>query len=86
MSATKLAELTLAIQKATEGFTVIVDRPTDNDLIKIRKLLVPVLIKTTYDEITLQHNLSGVVLPAQCYEQIYKNRAYAIPPFHPALR
>ena len=35
MSAIKPAELTLAIQKATEGFTVIVDRPTDNDLIKI---------------------------------------------------
>ena len=57
MSATKLAKTTLAIQKATEGFTVIVDRPTDNDLIKTRQLLVPVLMKTTYDELTLQHNL-----------------------------
>ena len=63
MSETKPADLTLAIQKATEGFMVIVDRPTDNDLIEIRKLLVPVLMKTTYDELTLQHNLSGVVLP-----------------------
>ena len=33
MAATKPADLTLAIQKATEGFTVIVDRPMDNDLI-----------------------------------------------------
>ena len=79
MSATKLAELSLAIQKATEMFIVIVDRLTDNDLIKIRKLLVPVLMKTTYDELTLQHNLSGVILPAESYEQIYKNGAYAIP-------
>ena len=68
MSATKLAELALAIQKATEGFTVIVDRPTDNDLIEIPKLLVPVLMKTTYDELTLQRNLSGVILPAERYE------------------
>ena len=79
MYAIKPAELTLAIQKATEGFTVIVDSPMDNDLIKILQLLVPVLMKTTYDELTLQHNLSGVILPVKRYEQIYKNGAYAIP-------
>ena len=83
MSATKPAELTLPIQKATEGFTVIVDRPTDNYLIKIRQLLVPVLMKTTYDELTLQHNLAGVILPSERYEQIYKKGAYAIPPVTP---
>ena len=83
MLAIKPAELTLAIQKSTEGFTVIVDRPTDYDLIEIRKLLVPVLMKTTYDELTLQHNISGVILPAERYEQIYKNGAYEIPPVIP---
>ena len=67
MSATKPAELTLAIQKATEGFTVIVDRPMDNNLIEIQQLLVPVFMKTTYNELTLQHNLSGVILPAERY-------------------
>ena len=83
MLATKPAELTLSIQKATERFTVIVDRPTDNDLIEIRQLLVPVLMKTTYDELTLQHNLAGFILPTERYEHIYKNRAYAIPPVIP---
>ena len=83
MSATKPAELTLSIQKATEGFTVIVDRPTDKNLIEIRQLLVPVLMKTTYEELTLQHNLSGVILPAKRYEQIYKNEAYVTPPVIP---
>ena len=83
MLATKPAELTLAIQKATEGFTVIVDRPTDNYLIEIWQLLVPVLMKTTYDELTLHHNLAGVILFTELYEQIYKNGAYVIPPFIP---
>ena len=83
MSATKPAELTLAIQKATEGFTNIVDRPTDNDLIEIRQLLVPVLMRTTYDEFTLQHNLAGVILPTERYEKIYKKGAYAITPVIP---
>ena len=92
MSATKPAYLTLAIQKATEGFTVIVDRPTDNDIIEIRQLLVPVLMKTTYDELTLKHNLLGVILPAERYEHIYKNRAYlqeqglCNPPIHSTLQ
>ena len=83
MSATKPANLTLALQKATEGFTVIVDRPTENDLIKIRQLLVPVLMKTTYDELTPTHILSVVILPSERYEQIYKNRAYVTPPVIP---
>ena len=59
------------------------DRPTDNDLIEIRQLLVPVLMKTTYDELKLHHNLSGVILPAKRYEQIYKNVAYEILPVIP---
>ena len=80
MSATKPADLTLALQKATEGFTAILDRPTDNDLINIRQLLVPVLIKTKYNELTLTQNLSGVILPSKRYEQIYRKGYYVIPP------
>ena len=80
MSANKPANLTLALQKATEGFTAIVDRPTNNNLIDIRKLLVPVLMKTNYDELTLTHNLSGVILPYERYQHIYKKEAYLIPP------
>ena len=80
MLATKPADLTLALQKATEGFTVIVDRPMDNDLIEIRQLLVPVLIKTKYEELNLTHNLLGVILPSERYQQIYKKGDYLIPP------
>ena len=45
MSATKPANLTLALQKATEGFTAIVDRPKDKDLVEICQLIVTVLMK-----------------------------------------
>ena len=75
MLATKPDDLTLALQKATKGFMEIMDRPTDNDLIEIRQLLVPVLMKTKYDKLTLTNNLSGVI-----YQQIYKKGAYLIPP------
>ena len=79
MSATKPADLTLAIQKVTEGFTAIVDRPTDNDIINIEQLLLPVLMTTKYDKLTLTHNLSGVILPTELYEQVYSNGDYEIP-------
>ena len=79
MSATKPADLTLAIQKVTEGFTAIVDRPTDNGIINIRQLLLPVLMTTKYDKLTLTHNLLGVILPTERYEEVYLNEAYKIP-------
>ena len=80
MLETKPDDLTLALQKATEGFTAIVDQPTDNDLIKIRQLLKPVLMNTQYDELILTHNLSGVILTSDSYEQIHKKGPYVIPP------
>ena len=80
MSETNPADLTLALQKATEGFTAIVDRPMDNNIIDIRQLLLPVLMKTNWDELTLTHKISGVILPTERYDRIYKNRAYLIRP------
>ena len=80
MSATKPADLTLTLQKAMEGFMAIMDRPTDNDIIKIRQLLLPVLMRTKYNKLTLTHTLSGVILPSERYEKIYKKGAYLIPP------
>ena len=40
-------------------------------------------METKYDELTLTHNISGFILPAERYKQIYKNGAYVIPPVIP---
>ena len=37
-------------------------------------------MKTKYDELTLTHNLSGVILPTYRYKHIYSKGAYSIPP------
>ena len=37
-------------------------------------------MKTKYEDITLTHNLSGVILPTERYEHIYKKGADLIPP------
>ena len=47
---------------------------------KIPKLYGMEKISTKYDELTLTHNLSGVILPSERYQQIYKKGAYLIPP------
>ena len=80
MSATNPEDLTLALQKVTEGFTVIVDRTTDTDIIDILQLRFPVLMITKYNELTLIHNLSGVILPTDRYEHFYAKGVYSIPP------
>ena len=79
MLATKPSDLTLAPQKVTEGFTAIIDRSTDTDIIDIRQLIFPVLMKKKYNELTLTHNHSGVILPTDRYEHIYLMGAYSIP-------
>ena len=80
MLATNPADLTLALQKAMEGFTEIVDCPTDNDIIVIRQLLMPFLMNTKYDSLTLTHNLLGVIIPTERYVHILKKGGYLIPP------
>ena len=64
----------------TEGFTAIVDLPIDTDIIDIQQLLIPVLIKIKYEELTLTQNLSGVILLTERYEHIFSNRAYLFLP------
>ena len=73
MLETKPADITLALQKATEGFTAIVDRPTNKEIIDIQQVLLPILMKTKYDDLTLTRNLSGVILPTERYNHIYPN-------------
>ena len=76
MSATKPEDINLALEKATEGFNAIVDRPTDTDIINICQLILTILMKTKYDELTLTHNLSGVIIPTDIYEHIYAKGEY----------
>ena len=80
MSANNPDNLTLALQKATDGFTVIVDWPTDTEIIDIDKLLFPILMQTKYNELTLTENLSGVILPTDRWKNIQAKGAYWNPP------
>ena len=80
MLATNQADIALALHKATEGFTPIVDQPTDTDIIDICQLFFPVLMQAKYDELTLTHNLSGFILTIYRYKHIYGKVEYSILP------
>ena len=80
MSATKPEDIALTLQNATEGFIAIVDQPTYTHIINIRELLLLVLIQTKYNDITLRHNLPGVIFIMDKYEHIYRKGAYSISP------
>ena len=76
MSETNPEDLKFSLQKAREGFTAILECPMDTEIINIRELLFYVLMKTKYDELTLTHNLSRVILPTEQYRHIYLKGAY----------
>ena len=78
MLVTKPADLTLAIQKSTVVFTGTLYQPTDTDIIDIRQLLLPVLMKTKYDKLALTHNLYGFILPTHRYVHINSKGAYSL--------
>ena len=80
MSVTNPEDITLILQKATEGVTAIVDWSTDTDIIDIQQLLLPVLMNTKYDDLTLTHNLSGFIFPTYRCKYIYSKGVYSIPP------
>ena len=65
-------DLTLAIAKATQGFVATADKPTDEYIVNIRKVLIPVLMKVKpYNQLNSQHSLTGVILIEDCYKHIY---------------
>ena len=66
-------DLTVAIAKATQGFVATTNKPNDEYIVNLKKILTPVLIKVNpYDQLYNQHSLAGVILTEDCYMYIYK--------------
>ena len=65
------ADLTLDIAKATRGFVATTDKPTDEYIVNIRKVLMPIMMKVKpYDQLNNQHSLDGVILTEDRYKHI----------------
>ena len=64
-------DLTLAIKKATHRFIATTDKPTDEYIFNIRKVLTPILIKfNPYYQLNNQNSFSGLILTEDRYKHI----------------
>ena len=75
------ADITLAITKATQDFAETTNKPTDEYIVNIRKVMTPVLMKVNpYEQLKNHHSLDGVVLIEYRYKHIHNQGQYVVPP------
>ena len=53
--------ITLMLKEATEAFTVIEGKPSDDNILTIRKTLLPILMDIPFDLVGGIHSLTGLI-------------------------
>ena len=71
--------ITLLLKEATEAFTPIEGKPTDDDILAIRKNLLPLLMDIPYDLLGGVHSLTGLITEATTYAAEHGNFAFVRP-------
>ena len=57
----KAEAITLLLKEASDAFPPIDGKPTDDDLLAIREVLLPILMLIPYDQLTAIHSLTGLI-------------------------
>ena len=57
----KAEAITLLLKEASDAFPPIDGKPTDDDLLAIRKVLLLILMLIPYDQLTAVHSLTGLI-------------------------
>ena len=55
------------LQEATGTFGEIAVKPTDNEMARMNRTFLLILLKTPYDQMDITHNLSGLTTPSVNY-------------------
>ena len=71
--------ITLLLKEATEAFTVIEGKPLDDDILTIRKTLLPLLMDISFDLVGGVHSLTGLITETAMYEAKHGNAAFVRP-------
>ena len=71
--------ITLLLKEATENFTVIDGKPLDEDILAIRKTLLPLLMEIPFDLVGGIHSLTGLITETAAYEADHGNTAFVRP-------
>ena len=64
-------EVLLLLKEAADAFTAISGKPADNDLTRVEKVIYPLLLSVTYDQVKVKHNLRGIITPSASYSKTY---------------
>ena len=60
--------ITILLKEATEAFAVIEGKPSDDDILAIRKTLLPLLMDISFDLVGGVHSLTGLITKTTTYE------------------
>ena len=71
--------ITLLLKEATEAFTVIEGKPSDNDILAIRKTLLPLLMDIPFDLVGGIHSLTGLITETATYKADHGNVVFVRP-------
>jgi len=71
--------ITLLLKEATEAFTVIEGKPLDDDILTIRKTLLPLLMDIPFNLVGGIHSLTGLITETAVYKSNHGNTAFVRP-------
>jgi hypothetical protein len=75
--------ITSALTAAQVLFLPINGQPSDNDLVRLSDVILPILLKAIYNQVNSVHNLWGLVASMDCYLHHYSTPSIR-PATHPA--
>ena len=75
--------ITLLFKEATETFTVIERKPSDNTILAIRKTLLPLLMDIPFDLVSGVHSLTGLITKTATYAPDHWNNVFVRPTCQP---
>ena len=71
--------ITLLLKEATEAFTVIKGKPSEDNILDIRKTLFPLLMDIPFDLVGGVHSLTGLITKTATYGANHGNAAFVRP-------
>ncbi len=71
--------ITLLLKEATEAFTAIDGKPSDDDILAIRETLLPLRMDIPFDLVGGIHSLTGLITETATYEADHGNNAFVRP-------
>ena len=57
----KAEAITLLLKEASNAFPPIDGKPTNDDLLAIQEVLLPILMMIPYNQLTVVHSLTGLI-------------------------